>query len=143
MHLVVYINLDREIERRKYMEAQLSKLDIKYQRFPAVLGEQVPNELRSYFFNGGQNDNKVTTLKPGEVGCWASHLSVARAIVSGELQETVLVLEDDTLLPANLKGLLDEIVASAPEDWELIKLSGNVKRPVKSIFQLKDGGGGT
>jgi glycosyl transferase family 25 len=136
---VVYINLDRGIERRAFMERQLETLGVNYQRFPGVLGEDVPEEVRSYFFNVDGDGSPTSLLKPGEVGCYASHLAVAKAVVNGELPDPVLVLEDDTLLPDDLATLIDEVVAIAPSDWDYIRLSGFVKRPVKAIHQLNAG----
>ena len=135
----VFINLSREISRREFMERQLNSVGVNYRRFPAVFGEQVPIVLRSFFPEKICDVHLNTRLSPGEIGCYASHLSVALALVSGELQEPVLVLEDDVLLPINLCNLLDEVVACAPEDWDLIKLSGLVKRPVKAMHQITGG----
>ena len=37
---IYYINLDKRVDRKKFMETQLSEFDIPYERFPAVYVER-------------------------------------------------------------------------------------------------------
>jgi GR25 family glycosyltransferase involved in LPS biosynthesis len=78
-----YINLDRSIDRRNSIEAQIETLGIGhiYKRFPAVDGSKLAPAGR---------------MKPGEVGIFRSHRDVlAAARGSGKF---IHVLEDDQLL---------------------------------------------
>lgn len=78
-----YINLDRSIDRRNTIEAQIERLGIGhvYKRFPAVDGSKLAPAGR---------------MKPGEVGIFRSHRDVlAAASGSGKF---IHILEDDQLL---------------------------------------------
>jgi glycosyl transferase family 25 len=66
----IYINLDRRTDRRAEMEAELAKIGMTAERFPAI------------------------ERKPGALGCGLSHLAVLRK-AKEERWENVLILEDD------------------------------------------------
>jgi len=66
----IYINLDRRTDRRAEMEAELTKIGLSGERFPAI------------------------ERKPGALGCGLSHLAVLRK-AKEERWENVLILEDD------------------------------------------------
>ena len=75
-----FINLDRSPGRRAAIEGMLGQLGIfeNYRRFPAVEGGPHP------------------TLKPGQVGCYHSHLNVLSAAPRDG--RFIHVLEDDAIL---------------------------------------------
>jgi GR25 family glycosyltransferase involved in LPS biosynthesis len=66
----IYINLDRRTDRRAEMEAELAKIGLVAERFPAI------------------------ERKPGALGCGLSHLAILRK-AKEEGWENVLILEDD------------------------------------------------
>ena len=65
-----YINLDRRLDRRKEIEAELGNLGVPYERFPAI-----------------------KTI-PGCIGCALSHLAVLKEARSRGYKN-VLIFEDD------------------------------------------------
>ncbi len=94
----VYINLDRSVERRVRLEAQLVEFGLKdrYARFPAVDGTAL-----------GQAS---TNLRPGERGAFLSHckaLSEARARGG-----CVHIMEDDALLSEHVRPVIEEAISS-------------------------------
>lgn len=86
-----YINLDRSIERRAHMDAMLEKLGVTnaYTRVPAIEGATLPlNE---------------STLKPGELGCFLSHVKALKAVPSGG-DTAAHIMEDDAVLSPHVLG---------------------------------------
>jgi GR25 family glycosyltransferase involved in LPS biosynthesis len=91
-----WINLDRAIERRRSMEGQLKVAGMgHYQRVAGVDG------LANY----------AGLPRPGVMGCWQSHLAALR--LGAAAGGVVHVLEDDTLLGAGTKGVLDPLVMAS------------------------------
>jgi GR25 family glycosyltransferase involved in LPS biosynthesis len=79
-----YINLDRSNERRAHMDTMLAKLGVTnvYARVPAIEGAALaPSE---------------SPLKPGELGCFLSHLKALKAVPGGDT--AAHVMEDDVIL---------------------------------------------
>jgi hypothetical protein len=78
-----YINLDRSVERRERMEAELALhgLADRYSRFPAVDGNALA---------------RASKLQPGEIGAYRSHLDVLKQVAARG--RSAHVLEDDVVL---------------------------------------------
>jgi glycosyl transferase family 25 len=125
------INLEKDVERRQAMDQRLSAAEIPYERFPALTANNLPNWLKPYLLD--QLGNKPAELSDGEIGCYASHLSVMRKSV--EEKATVLILEDDLQLPVNFKHLI-ELCLNLKTPWDMIRLSSGDKRPVIAIGDL-------
>jgi glycosyl transferase, family 25 len=123
--LTVFINLASDVARRQTMEAQLERLGLLYARQEAVLGAAIPQEIASHFYD--KNSNLTCSLRKGEVGCFASHLLVSQRIFTGEWPEPVLVLEDDQIAPEDVVELIEEILTKLPADWDIVRLSDNLK----------------
>jgi GR25 family glycosyltransferase involved in LPS biosynthesis len=51
-----------------------------------------------------------------------------------------LVIEDDAILPPDLRNVVDDVLASAPQSWDFIHLCGEPRRAVKPIAPLKHRG---
>jgi glycosyl transferase family 25 len=129
------INLDRAVERREFMEAQLQDLRLEYRRVPAVLGADLEEPIKGFDETGF----KIRTGKhrnPGEIGCYFSHLNVLEAFLESE-QEFALVLEDDAHLPAELPGLLDAAMARR-KCWDLLRLSSSREGEYRPIADLDE-----
>ena len=124
-----YLNRDCDLERRAAIEAELGQAGLTGERICAVNGLAVPADLRGYFFDG---DRLASRLKPGEVGCYASHLKALNLIVARGL-DCALVLEDDALLPRDLAQSIEAILATLPEDWDFVHLCGDASRAIKPI----------
>lgn len=126
---IVVINLDRDVERLAHMREQLDGLGLPFERFSALGGQALPAWLRGYFVG-------CATLSPGEIGCYASHLSICRRIVAGDIASPVLVLEDDVGLPADLPAVLSALVRTLPARWDIVRLSYPTKRMTRPIAAL-------
>src|SRR5436309_5674 len=88
-----YINLDRSVERRAALEAQLASLKIldRYARFPAISSADVTS--------------KSPLLKPEQTACFWSHY---RALLQAKGSPAcVHILEDDAVLSRYLPQVIE------------------------------------
>ena len=99
---IVYINLDRNSDRREYMEKMLSGL--KIHRIPGV----IVDSLNDY--------PKFVDLRKNEIGCFLAHLDVWKFIIQNNLRD-VLVLEDDACL--KLSHYWTYNLSEIPSPWFL------------------------
>jgi glycosyl transferase family 25 len=128
------INLDRDIIRLAHMEAQCARVGIPMQRWPAVLGAALPPALASCFV--GPPSGSGWSLSPGEIGCYASHITIWRALEDGSLGDVALVMEDDLRLEDDFVSALLRVLAVAPPDWDLIRLSNASRRAFVPIAEI-------
>ncbi len=115
------------------MERELFAARMPAERVAAVEGMSVPPELADYF---RVKQDGAPSLSPGEVGCYASHLKVARRVLDEGL-DYALVLEDDAILPVTLRGDLDEILSSVPHGWDIVHLSNNPTRAFRPLKEMR------
>ncbi len=128
-----YINRDCEESRCAFIEFYMREAEIDGERIAAVEGLAVPQSLAHFFFNG---DKQCSRLSPAEVGCYASHLMVARIVVARGL-EHALILEDDAEFAPNLTQSVKDVLAHLPADWDLVHLYGNEAFATKPVAQLE------
>ncbi len=97
------INLARSPERRRHMVQQLKKTDVDYDFVEAIDGRALDlndQNLVSPTWMG------KSPLWPAEPGAILSHLKAQKRILESD-DDAGLVLEDDVILPADLKTLLE------------------------------------
>ena len=114
--LAYFINLDSRPDRRAFMEAQLSALDMKVERLSATTPDQiVPADVAPLSLGDiGQR------LSPPEIAVSISHFRIWKHML--ELGEPrVLVLEDDQLLSQRLPSFLSAI-ESNPVGVDVLRL---------------------
>ena len=128
------INLDEDEDRLAWMAGQLQALGLAFTRFPAVRGNALPLFLVDWFpAPGGE-----TRLKPGEIGCYASHLAVHRAFLADATLDAALVLEDDLAFAA-VFGPLVEAFPRLPEGWDIVRLSNRAKAAYLGLGEIVPG----
>ena len=113
--LSLYINLDRRQDRKRRMEEQCDRERISLYRLSAVDGRKLPPRLFP----------KTNGLgwPPGVVGCSLSHaMAIEIALASG--CESLLVFEDDAVLPEGFAERFDELIELLPDDWMLVTFGG-------------------
>lgn len=124
-----FINLDRDTDRRRSIETQLSSAQLDAERIQAVAGRNLPEWAQPYFPH--------CSLTPGEVGCYASHMLAWRTIVARNLP-FALVLEDDALIDDGASRLIDELVNTLPRGWDFVHLDGRSRSRAFSSRPLRD-----
>jgi glycosyl transferase family 25 len=123
---VVVINLASDADRLNHMDRQLGELGLNFRRFEAVRGLDAPPALRHLFLD--PNGRPLSNLKPGEIGVYASHLSIMQDLIASS-DDCVLVMEDDLRISQRLPAFLDSIPL-LPDDWDIVRLSN----PSKSAY---------
>tara|TARA_B100000073_G_scaffold11427_2_gene9565 strand:+ start:3363 stop:6806 length:3444 start_codon:yes stop_codon:yes gene_type:complete len=135
-----YINLEKDLERKEFMESQFKKLSITAHRIPArgPKGEKMDkvNGIDSRFNLKGD----LTALDDGpperkfELGLLCSHMEALRQFVKSGKQYGV-ILEDDAVLPEQQINC-QKILENAPPGAETISLFSFPRNP-QSIKDMK------
>lgn len=119
---IIYINLKHRADRRDFMERQLSKLGIPYERFDAI---KVTSE--SLTQPGGEHYKYIDRARfrgidPGRVGVWLSFYFIHKRALK-ESWGNYLILEDDCELKGGWLEMLNEYVneKKIPDDWDMIR----------------------
>jgi glycosyl transferase, family 25 len=124
------INLDQSPKRLAYMQAQAALLGLDLIRIPAVDGARVPNWLANQF--------KDTSLLPGEIGCYSSHLTAAKTVVERSLPYAV-VSEDDVPLAPDFARVVKAAIDAATPGWDFIHLTEYNLRTLVEVANLNAG----
>ncbi len=112
---VYYINLDKSVQRRNFMENQFKELNIPLTRMPAVYGKELPQD----FLKNAKNQHQILThfpyLNDGEIGLTKTYFDLWK-IVAEQKEEFSIILEDDALLTTDffedLQNLLTQITSN-------------------------------
>lgn len=122
MHDIHFINLEKDYERRAFIEQQVPEA----KRWPAVNGADltaddmaryhVPESVYSHRKNW---DGKMRNA--GVVGCWLSHVTLMRHLATLPAPEHAahVILEDDVTVT---KPLDNSILQGLPDDWDMLYL---------------------
>jgi glycosyl transferase family 25 len=130
------INLDVATDRRDYMEKAFAATSIPLERVPAFEGKSLTLPHPGYSEKLYHRYHGRTT-KPGEIGCYLSHLKAMEAfLASGDSHG--LICEDDLVLLPHF----ERVLAAAMEtkgSWNVLRLSGlSPGHPVR-VRELADG----
>ena len=120
---VVFINLDKDAQRRARVEAEFARLGVAGERFPAVWWKQLPPEVQAGMYSPELNQTQYyKPLVDGEKGCYASHIQAWQQLLRGTAAAMV-VLEDDVVLDDAFSEVV-QAIATLPPDWDMVKLMG-------------------
>ena len=119
---IYVINLASSTQRMQAISEHLHSLGLAFERVEAVWGQDLSErELADLYSPQANHQRFYRPLSAGEIGCYASHLNVWRAMVD-ECVPVALVLEDDMELDARMPALLQAMEAT--QDWDMVKLVG-------------------
>tara|TARA_B100000405_G_scaffold291546_1_gene242388 strand:- start:3845 stop:5266 length:1422 start_codon:yes stop_codon:yes gene_type:complete len=107
-----WINLQKDSERRKFMEYQFDFFQMKNKRFEALQ----PGDIQYKAL-----PDIIRKTRPEEFACMASHLKLIRDILRNGDDEIIIILEDDIQLKPQVSNL-PAIISNAPSDWEILQL---------------------
>jgi glycosyl transferase, family 25 len=127
---IFVINLDRDADRLAHIRAECARAGLSFERFSALRGDALPENLRGFF------DAIGSPLSNGEIGCYASHLALHQRIANGEIASPAVILEDDVALCENFRGVLAGLVAALPNEWDIVRLSNGAKRAYLHVADL-------
>lgn len=139
------INLARSADRRSHMVRQFAKASMPYEIIEAVDGRLL--DLSEPQFSYAAYDSNLTA---GAFGCALSHFKTYQKILN-DGRDFALILEDDVLLPTDLKELVDavqrhmsgaEVVLLCFQSREaLLTMAGAAQLPAgRSLVQVVDRG---
>ena len=116
---IYVINLDRDVERMASLAGSLRGLNLTYVRVSAVLGKEVPDweKLVDVELYGARN--RLPMPRPGEVGCYLSHLKAMEEFLRTDAPWCV-ILEDDVEVRPECVEVLAAL--GQKDDWDLVKL---------------------
>jgi len=116
---IYVINLDRDVERMASLAGSLRGLNLAYVRVSAVLGKEVPDweKLVDTELYGARN--RLPMPRPGEVGCYLSHLKAMEEFLRTDAPWCV-ILEDDVEVRPECVEVLAAL--GRKDDWDLVKL---------------------
>lgn len=122
---IIYINLNRSIDRRKNMETLLMDEcfnGIPKYRFEAIDGKTQQSYIRSSFKDIEVNDD----IPDNSIKIYAGLLSHLKTIhyISKSKFDNVLIFEDDVSLEFKKYWMtsLNECIKHAPKDWDILQL---------------------
>ena len=125
--MIFYINLPKRKDRRIFMEKNLQRLRLPYQRFSAVRPSShdlLHGKYKSIYERHEHYPNfqRTTEQLAGEFGCYISHLEVHK--LAKELKyDRYLILEDDCVVfPWSLRMISTYLNSEKiPNDWDLLR----------------------
>lgn len=124
---IFVINLERSESRWKAMCVQLERLGLPFERFSAVDGREISDEVLRRHYSAELNRRKYyVDLSRSEIACYISHLKVCEKILSENL-DYAIILEDDIILDAPFK-FVPQALESITVKWKYIKLIAPFKR---------------
>lgn len=121
---VFLVNLDKNPERLAAADAQLRKLGVEYERFPAVYGADLPKAEKRQAVNRFRWWCAVgRPVRDGEIGCALSHYALYRRMNEEKLPYAC-ILEDDVVLDERFPKQLQRVAAWLnPDQPQVVLLS--------------------
>jgi GR25 family glycosyltransferase involved in LPS biosynthesis len=109
------INLSKDHKKLDDMTKKLGKLNTSFERFDAILGKDVSDEVLSEELTGWC---KLTCPKP-TIGCALSHKGTWKLVVERNLPSAV-VFEDDCEFDPNFYEVVGSAMKALPVDWDIV-----------------------
>jgi glycosyl transferase, family 25 len=128
-HLIFLINLDRSKDRLAQIRSQARQIGLDCVRVRGVDGV---NGLPGWLHGEFAPDAGLTC---GEIGCYASHLSICKLVRDHDLGP-IIVIEDDILFDVDFLTLSAKAIEAAPDGWDIIHFSTKFKKPAYPIAPI-------
>lgn len=142
---ILYINLDRRVDRKTHVETQLSKINWtgKVERISAVDGRVLDLSILTCLFTQKALKEASNTVKidfthgqymtRGAIGCALSHRKAWLNVVNNE-DEKVLILEDDIYFDDNFTNKLNKYLNNII-DYDLLYLGYHYANDQKILHE--------
>ena len=123
-----FINLDRNPERRFYMEKQFKNHNLDITRYTAfdknIIDQKYLKDMEDKKMIPSSHQIKKGK-KEGSLACLVSHTNLWKKIYEENLGDISLIFEDDCRILPNFKNKLKTALDNAPSDWDMIWLGYN------------------
>lgn len=138
MTLPIYaINLDRSRERWQSLSDSAARQGLVLTRLSAVDGRSVPVNERIEVSEAGFRRLSGRVMRPGEYGCYRSHLTALDAIVASGVPAAVII-EDDIEFGDRFMARAQALLAAMP-GAEVIKLINHRVRGFRARATSSEG----
>ena len=117
------INLDKDKQRMDTISKELNRENINFKRFSAINGNDLDiksEKCKKYF-----TDDITKELKPGQMGCSLSHITIWEEIASNNNNNMYMIMEDDANVPRNFNKDIMKYVNEMPKNWDMLLLGAN------------------
>ena len=132
---IVFINLDRDAQRRELLRQQFKALSLHGRRLEAVWWTNLTAQEQARCYSPALNAKQYyKPLVNGEKGCYASHIKAWQQLLESDAPAMV-VLEDDVQLLTDF-GAAIQAIAQLEQGWDMIKLIGRPQEKIKAERQL-------
>ncbi len=117
---IYLINLDRSTDRLLSAEKHFNAVGLPFERIVAIDANK--EDLSAYPIDRKifQRTHGRATIRPGEIGCYFSHLKALRAFLASD-REFGVVCEDDVLPQVQLSTVLEDLLTFSHE-WDIVSL---------------------
>jgi glycosyl transferase family 25 len=135
---ITVINLASQPSRWRDVERRFSAIGLRPVRHEAVAGTSLTARQTAELYSERLNDRQYhKPLRPGEIGCYASHQAVwRRLLASGD--SAMAIFEDDIELDDDLPEVLRAVAASTMP-WDVLKLIGRQHEKIHARAPLLGG----
>ena len=126
---VFYINLEKRKDRKDHMEKMLSKLNLDYERFPAIcptIDEIKFGKYKKFYDKACERIKSFADTERqypraiGVFGCYLSHFMIHESQASHN--KPYIIIEDDASISKDTFTKLNKITCSNNfEDWDIIR----------------------
>lgn len=133
---VFVINLERDQDRRSYMQGELDKLGIEAEFVPAVDGSRLHQSVYQRYDQHKCLRVYGVDMLPAEVGCYLSHYKLYERILDEDI-ETALILEDDLIFDRAFPQIINNFLKLQDIDWQILRLTTlrpKVANPLRPKF---------
>lgn len=122
---IYVISLPQSKDRREYIKRELE--GYSYEIIDAVNGKMInDNDLPQYIKRG--------SLRPGQIGCFMSHVNLWKRLNESNQKSPCIVLEDDAQIAINL-----EEIKRLPNDYDIIFLGHCAEEETEKVFNAGNG----
>ena len=119
---IYYINLDKSIQRRAFMENQFKELNIPFSRISATNGKELDKE----FLKSEKKKHCILAHFPlpndGEIGICLTHFKLWE-LLSKQPEDFSIVLEDDALISHDFFNDLEQLLSQITSN-DFLDISG-------------------
>lgn len=122
---IYIISLHDAYERRRAISAQMSALGLDYRFVDAFDGRELVVEEHANYDPDITDTFLGRHLSGGEIGCYESHVSVAKELATSSY-EMALVLEDDAIMTKDAAHTLVRIaerLRQSKQAWDIVNLA--------------------
>ncbi len=135
---ITVINLASQPARWLTTARQLATAGLHPERLAAVCGDDLTRiEIDALYSARLNAEIYHMPLRPGEIGCYASHLKAWQQLLDSGAP-AMAIFEDDVEIDADLSDVLQRLSESTTE-WDIVKLIGRVRERVCQPEPLTQG----